>query len=419
LRPSPAAAANKVEDFSPCDPAPGCGRLIFGQDLAVFRGRDLGAVLQQLQRWRARVEAWFPERHLYVRQGGEMRAFVLSQRKQLIVAGGLAVAALWMGVCTAAMLVTLVQGSADRRLAEAPAKDERPSADRQVQMLAAAAPPAELAAAVERRHAALALLLADAGRAPGAAQALSPPITRALSAAAATADPMRRLEAIHASQEEVLRAADAFAQERAQRLRTALKLAGVSAPARAESVGGPLVELDDPQARTAMGDLDPDFARRVQRAAADLSEAEALSQTARRLPLARPTAESRQTSGFGVRLDPFTRRAAFHTGLDFAGPRMTAVKATAPGTVTFTGRRSGYGNTVEVDHGGGFKTRYAHLASIGVSPGQQVAAGARLGGMGSTGRSTGTHLHYEVWVDGKVQNPARFVRAGAYVLQGG
>lgn len=369
--------------------------------------------MQELQRWRARVEAWFPERHLFVRQGGEMRAFLLSRRKQMIAAGGLAVAALWMGVCTASMLVNLARGSvAERRLAEV-------AADHQAQLSAAAAPPAELAATVERRHAALALLLADAGRAPGAAQALSPPIAKALTAAQATADPLRRLEAVHASQDEVLRAADAFAQDRAQRLRAALKLAGVRAPARNDSVGGPLVELDDPQAQAAMRDLDPDFARRVQRAAADLSEAEALSRTAERLPLARPTTDSRQTSGFGVRVDPFTRNAAFHTGLDFAGPRMTPVKATAPGKVTFTGRRSGYGNTVEVDHGGGFKTRYAHLASIAVRQGQQVAAGARLGGMGSTGRSTGTHLHYEVWVGGRVQNPARFVRAGAYVQQGG
>lgn len=345
-----------------------------------------------------------------------MRAFVLSQRKQMIVAGGLAVAALWMGVCTAAMMVNLAQGSiADRRVAEAQAQYER----RAARLTAAAAPPAELAATVERRHAALALLLADAGRAPGAAQALSPPIARALSAAAASTDPVRRLEAVHASQDEVLRAADAFAQDRAERLRTALKLAGVRPPARNASVGGPLVELDDPQAQAAMRDVDPEFARRVQRAAADLSEAEALSATAERLPLGRPTTASRQSSGFGVRVDPFTRHAAFHTGLDFAGARMTPVKVTAPGKVTFTGRRSGYGNTVEVDHGGGFKTRYAHLASIGVRPGQQVAAGARLGGMGSTGRSTGTHLHYEVWLGGRVQNPERFVRAGNYVLQVG
>jgi murein DD-endopeptidase MepM/ murein hydrolase activator NlpD len=85
--------------------------------------------------------------------------------------------------------------------------------------------------------------------------------------------------------------------------------------------------------------------------------------------------------------------------------------------VSFTGVRSGYGNTVEIDHGRGFKTRYAHLAAISVNVGQQVAVGQRLGGMGSTGRSTGTHLHYEVWVNGRAQNPDRFVKAGACVLQ--
>lgn len=349
-----------------------------------------------------------------------MRAFVLSQRKQMIMAGGLAGAALWMGVCTAAMLVGLVQGSAaDRQVAEAQAKYERWTADRQARMAGAGAP--ELAATVERRHAALALLLADASRAPGAAQALSPPIAQALTAATTSADPVRRLQAVHASQDEVLRAADAYAQERAQRLRTALRLAGVRpvSAATGAPVGGPLVEIDDPEMLATMLDVDPDFAIRIQRTAVDLSEVQLLSATAERLPLARPTAGSRQTSGFGVRVDPFTHRAAFHTGLDFAGARMTPVLATAPGKVTFTGVRSGYGKTVELDHGGGFKTRYAHLASIGVRPGQTVAAGARLGGMGSTGRSTGTHLHYEVWVNGRAQNPARFVRAGGYVPQGG
>ena len=94
---------------------------------------------------------------------------------------------------------------------------------------------------------------------------------------------------------------------------------------------------------------------------------------------------------------------------------MEAIHATAPGIVSFTGVRSGYGNTVEIDHGHGFKTRYAHLAVISVGVGQQVGVGQRIGGMGSTGRSTGTHLHYEVWVNGRVQNPERFLKAGAYV----
>jgi murein DD-endopeptidase MepM/ murein hydrolase activator NlpD len=394
--------------------------------------------MEQLERLRARVVGWFPERHLYIRQGGAMRAFVLSRRQQMMAAGGVAMAALWMGVCTAAMLLTLIQGSsADRQVAqaqaEAQAKYERWTADRQGRMDSAAGAvdrtagsPAALASLLEHRHAALALLLLDARSAPGAAQALTPTIAQAVAAATSTADPLHRLQALQASQEQVLAAADAFAHDRAERVGMALRLAGVS-PAGAlrqqaslrGPVGGPLIEADDPRALAAVLDVDPAFAERIQRAAADLSDAEALTHAAEWLPLARPTSTSAQTSGFGVRVDPFTHRAAFHPGLDFAGAKMTPVHVTAPGLVTFTGVRNGYGNTVEVDHGGGFKTRYAHLASIGVRPGQRVAAGARLGGMGSTGRSTGTHLHYEVWVNGRVQNPERFVRAGAYALQGG
>jgi len=92
-------------------------------------------------------------------------------------------------------------------------------------------------------------------------------------------------------------------------------------------------------------------------------------------------------------MDPFTGRPAFHSGLDFPGDRMSPVKATAPGVVAFTGLRLGYGQTVEIDHGGGLKTRYGHLATIAVLEGQHVTLGERVGGMGSTGRSTGTHLH--------------------------
>ena len=124
-----------------------------------------------------------------------------------------------------------------------------------------------------------------------------------------------------------------------------------------------------------------------------------------------------ESSPFGVRADPFTGAPAFHPGEDFAGPFMTPVMTTAPGVVSFTGLRSGYGNTVEIDHGHGFKTRYAHLQAIFVAVGQRVALGQKIGAMGSTGRSTGDHLHYEVWVNGRPQNPLRFVKAGDYVQQ--
>lgn len=372
--------------------------------------------MERLERLRARIEALFPERHLYVRQGGRMRAFVLSQKKQMAVAGGLACAGLWMGVCTAAMLINLVQGTAAPRAAAAPAVA--------IQGQPAGPSPAALAALVERQHAALALLLTEARGAPGAAQALTPAIAQALTAAAATTDPVAQLKSVEAGQEQVLAAADAFARSRSERLRTALRVAGVPAAAGAARPGGEATEVrliaaKDPQALAAALRVGPSFAEEAQRAAADLSEARALDDRAERLPLARPTRNTAQTSGFGVRVDPFTRKSAFHPGLDFAGPRMTPVYATAPGVVAFTGERNGYGETVEVDHGGGFKTRYAHLARIAVRPGQRVTAGSQLGGMGSTGRSTGTHLHYEVWVNGRAQNPERFVRAGAYVLQAG
>ena len=95
----------------------------------------------------------------------------------------------------------------------------------------------------------------------------------------------------------------------------------------------------------------------------------------------------------------------------------TPVHATAPGVVSFVGQRNGYGNVVEIDHGHGLKTRFGHLAAVYVSVGQHVAIGTKLGGIGSTGRSTGPHLHYEVWVDGRLQNPERFLEAGQYVQQ--
>lgn len=381
-----------------------------------------------LARIRRSFEDLFPERHLYVRSGGEMKAFVLTAQKQMAAASVVAAAALWMGVCTAAMLVSLLSASsADREIARVKAQSERYVADRQArldsaiaQLNAASGSREDLATTVEKRHAALALLLTDLRGAPGAAAALTPAITRALAARNTT--PLRRIETVRASQEELLDAADSFAKSRADRLRLAFRLAGLTPASympKGGSLGGPLIESKDPRALAAVLDVDEGFADRIQRAATDLSEARALSDAARQIPFARPTTDTAQSSGFGVRFDPFTNRPAFHSGLDFAGALMTPVHATGPGVVSFTGVRSGYGNTVEVDHGGGLKTRYAHLKTISVQVGERVAVGERLGGMGSTGRSTGTHLHYEVWVNGRARNPDRFVKAGAYVLQAG
>lgn len=381
--------------------------------------------MTRIARLRRSLQELFPERHLYVRAGGEMKGYVLSTGKQAAAAGVVAGAALWMGVCTAAMLVNLFSvSSADREVARVKSQMERYVADRQARLDSAIArlnatngSTEQLAASVEKRHAALALLLTDLKGAPGAAEALTPAINRAL--AATDAVPVRRVEMIRMGQEELLDAADTFAKSRADRLRLAFRLAGLTPSSyvpKGGSLGGPLIESKDPHALAAVLDVDEDFAARIQRVAGGLSEARTLAEAAEKLPFERPTRTAR-SSGFGVRFDPFTRRPAFHSGLDFAGGAMTPILATAPGVVSFTGRRAGYGNTVEIDHGRGFKTRYAHLQAIAVRSGQKVALGQRVGGMGSTGRSTGTHLHYEVWVNGRAQNPDRFLKAGAYVRE--
>ena len=376
--------------------------------------------------WRA-INELFPERHLYVRSGGAMKAFVLTPRKQMLVATGVGGAALWMGVCTAAILVNLMSASAsDREIATLKAQSERYVADRQARLdsamarlSAASGENQDAAGVIEKRHAALAMLLTGMKGVPGATDALTPAIHRAT--AKPDASPARRVEMVRVGQEQLLEAADSFSRTRADRLRLAFRMAGLSPSTYAErggSLGGPLIESRDPRALAAVLDVDDDFAVRIQRAARDLSEAQSLSDAAQELPLGRPTTSASQTSGFGVRLDPFTRRPAYHSGLDFSGGHATPIYSTGPGVISYTGGRSGYGTVVEIDHGRGLKTRYAHLSSIAVRPGERVAVGQRIAGMGSTGRSTGTHLHYEVWVNGRAQNPGRFLKAGQYVLQG-
>lgn len=381
--------------------------------------------IAHFQRLRKTLEGLFPERHLYVRSGGEMRGYVLSTNKQLACAAGVGAAALWMGVCTAAMLVNALAASqTDQVVLKQKAYYERLNADRQARLNSAVAQLSatsgsldDLAMSVEKRHAALAMLVSDFKGAPGAAQALS-----VSKPALADASPVERIQATRMDQERLIDAAEGFAKSRAERLRLAMRMAGLDAGSftgRGASLGGPLIEAKDPRALAAVLDVDEEFAARIHRAASDMSDMRSLSSAAQRLPFNRPTANPALSSSYGVRFDPFTHRPAFHSGLDFPGAFYTPIMATAPGVISFTGVRSGYGNTVEIDHGGGFKTRYAHLQGIAVRVGQRVVIGQRVGAMGSTGRSTGPHLHYEVWVNGRAQNPNRFLKAGEYVQQAG
>jgi murein DD-endopeptidase MepM/ murein hydrolase activator NlpD len=376
----------------------------------------------RLARW---LEELFPERHLYLRTGGQMRSFVLTSERQMMLATTLAAASLWMAIATVTtMAAVLVPPKGDLEAVRTQAKYERWIADRDARLASAVAELNsaggsfdDLANTVERRHAALALLLTGLKGTPGVAQALAPALSPAKLLAAS---PIQKLQSVQQDQERLIDAAETFAKNRADRLKLAFRLAGLDPAiygAASAGLGGPLIEAKDPRALAAVLDVDEDFAGRIERAAVDLSDMQDLSDAAQDLPLARPVADPRETSGYGVRTDPFTGRPAFHLGQDFAGGYGSPIYATAPGIVSFTGIRSGYGETIEIDHGHGFKTRYAHLSAIATHVGQQVAVGQRIGAMGSTGRSTGTHLHYETWANGRPQNPLRFIRAGDYVQQ--
>jgi murein DD-endopeptidase MepM/ murein hydrolase activator NlpD len=202
-------------------------------------------------------------------------------------------------------------------------------------------------------------------------------------------------------------------------LRNVIRRTGINPDAFARKIaggeGGPEIPLD--QVRIE-GISDPGFTHAYLGAAAVLDQLNGLSAAVDHVPLAMPvpTASFDKSSGFGARVDPFTGRYAFHPGIDFAGPWGSVVHATAPGTVVFAGNRGGYGNMVEIDHGYGIHTRYGHLSAISVRVGAKIGKGAGLGRVGSTGRSTGPHVHYEVWYDDVVKNPNNFIEAGRHVL---
>ncbi|WP_426169392.1 M23 family metallopeptidase [Sandarakinorhabdus sp. DWP1-3-1] len=134
------------------------------------------------------------------------------------------------------------------------------------------------------------------------------------------------------------------------------------------------------------------------------------------IPAYMPVKDYRYTSGFGFRFDPFNGGSAMHAGVDMAGATGEPIYASANGTVLQAGRANGYGNLVELSHGKGIDTRYGHLSAILVRPGERVRQGQIIGRMGSTGRSTGTHLHYEVRIDGRAVNARPFLDASAFVL---
>jgi murein DD-endopeptidase MepM/ murein hydrolase activator NlpD len=177
-------------------------------------------------------------------------------------------------------------------------------------------------------------------------------------------------------------------------------------------VGGPFVPVKLPADAGA-------FERQLYRINVTRAAVDRLNRTLALVPYRKPViGEVEFTSGFGVRSDPFLGRPAMHTGLDFRAAMGDPVRATANGKVVSSGWAGGYGRMVEVDHGNGLSTRYGHLSEINVKVGDVIRIGQVIGAVGSTGRSTGPHLHYETRIDGDAVDPQKFLRAGVRLSSG-
>ncbi|MEP4377441.1 MAG: peptidoglycan DD-metalloendopeptidase family protein [Alphaproteobacteria bacterium] len=233
------------------------------------------------------------------------------------------------------------------------------------------------------------------------------------------ADLSARLVSLETAQVGIVSRLGETADQGGEALRKTLDLAGLDvdrlldrmarAAGEGRGVGGPFLAIEN----SPGGGLAQQIAT-VERRIDDLHSLQSLME---HLPLAAPLTEYRVTSNFGRRLDPFTKRLAFHSGMDMASRRKAPVRVTSPGVVTFVGWKGGFGKMVEVDHGLGVRTRYGHLSAIFVKRGQELDFREKVGLIGSTGRSSGEHLHYEILVDGRQNDPSNFIKAGQYVFK--
>lgn len=401
------------------------------------------------------VRRVFPERQIYHRAEGQVHYISLSTKAQLLAATASAVVMGWTAYATASVFLrghllsaqsheaARIKARYEHWLAEARAREASALA-----LLQSRTDDFEEASReFERRHETLVELLEHAtggqttGRGLRVARsdtndavvmtaAVENPAPRRSRLAIETAarrsgiDPDDRFAAIRADQDRELDVAEENSQDRVENLRAVLRMTGLSADevlqaGEGAATGGPFVAASEDEEFGAALDLTDEFSRRVARVAARVAEAEQLERAIEAAPLGVPIGDAfRVTGNFGRRIDPINGRPANHTGLDLGAYHLAPITAAAPGRVTYVGWRGGYGNVVEIDHGHGFKTRYGHLQRTTVQRGDTVAFGERVGQMGSTGRSTADHLHYEVWFKGKVYDPTEFLKAGDYVQQG-
>ncbi len=359
----------------------------------------------------ARFRALFRTRDFLFHDGSRLRRCTIAARTQATAAGLAAVTVAFSayGMGHAAM-DTIAAPAADTKVAEMQQQVRVMRAD--VARLRADA--RAHAARIDRRQAALAAVLTGAENADGLVlAALDQQPVDAAPIVTQPFDRVARRQATMAAQ------ARAVADARYAATARTMQRLGLNPRRVVGGMGGPYEPVDAATAAAATADTaTADAAADAQFRALFLSwkKLDTLEQAAISIPSFQPVAHMAFTSNYGVRSDPFRGTAAMHAGVDIPGPVGTPVYATADGIVARAERAGGYGNLVEINHGKGIATRYGHLSKILVSDNTRVKRGQLIALMGSTGRSTGSHLHYEVRVDGSAVNPAPYLQAGALAM---
>ncbi len=367
----------------------------------------------------SRLRTWFPDREFFMRSQGQVRFIKVSSRVQMIGAGAVAALAMtWLGSVTT-MAVSQYLASRDRLAL----------LDREAKVTSAESRVSEyrddlkgVATDLEKRQdflekmaqAHLGDLPADAkaGETVSDSSGEAAKTVGKVSALLPEAAGLARIEARQlAFAESLTRAADRRAAAAAEKIRKLGLNPGMMLASLDDrsAMGGPLISLSTGR----NGSLD----QRFQRLGVSLARMDALERGLAGIPQVMPASLEYISSGFGYRADPFTGGAAYHAGLDFRGPMGAPIYAAAAGTVSFAGVRSGYGHCIEIDHGNGLMTRYAHMSGYRAQTGQKVAAGQVVGLIGNSGRSTGPHLHFEVRINDRPLNPRPFLEAAAHVFQ--
>jgi murein DD-endopeptidase MepM/ murein hydrolase activator NlpD len=363
--------------------------------------------------WIDHLRSWFPEREFFMRSQGQVRFITITSRMQMAAAGlAVAVIAGW-GLSMGVMAFSQYQARADRaslltREAKVAKSESRVAAYR--------GDIAQVAADLRRRQDfiedALPMLPDDVlpKETVSDSRGEAEKTVRKISAVMPEAATLARIEARQLAFVENL---TRYADRRATQAETALRKLGLNPKAMVASArqaqGGPFETLSTEHD----GTLDPRF----ERLALSLGRMSALEDGLNGVPQFMPADLRMISSGFGYRSDPFNGHAAMHAGLDFRGAVGSPIHAAANGKVSFVGMRHGYGKVVEISHGNGLMTRYAHMSAWKARVGQQVEAGDVIGLIGHTGRATGPHLHFEVRINGRAVNPRPFLENAPHVLE--